>query len=388
MVVFLIAVAKGKTTKTSREFSGNLKRIFEKEKVEPKKVNPIELSTLNSLISSSLDGLLKINDDLIKDDNEIEMFLKALEKKIKELDPNATLSVAIKGKQESVENAISVFSWDENKFPKNQKTIEEILNKIREKFNATRQNLKVKQDEFNLESEQLKQKKRVNDEALTLMKKDYRDLVNACKQKMITTEYLSTVLCFVPKAQNDLFLKNYTHLAGGLVLPYSAERLDLGEDDKIYLYRVVVMTHVKDDFRNQCLSSFRVQCRNYDEEEINRKPAEVHEIQAMEQKLRTKKQNLIRNAISGFSEVFSALLHLKYLRLYVEASLKYGNNDYFSSVIFVPLNKEQKAVKVLINAFNDTSDKEWYGTKEDLKESEDFYPFILIKLGCPSTITG
>ena len=40
----------------------------------------------------------------------------------------------------------------------------------------------------------------------------------------------------------------------------------------------------------------------------------------------------------------------------------------------------------MIKVFNDTEDQGWYGTKEELKESEDFYPFILIKLGVPSTI--
>ena len=85
-------------------------------------------------------------------------------------------------------------------------------------------------------------------------------------------------------------------------------------------------------------------------------------------------------------EVYSALLHLKFLRLYVEASLKYGSSDYYACTLFIPLAKEQKAVRALINAFHDTSDKDWYGTKEDLKEPEDFYPFILIKLGCPSSL--
>ena len=40
----------------------------------------------------------------------------------------------------------------------------------------------------------------------------------------------------------------------------------------------------------------------------------------------------------------------------------------------------------MIKTFNDTNDEGWYGTKEELKESEDFYPFILIKLGVPSNI--
>jgi hypothetical protein len=40
----------------------------------------------------------------------------------------------------------------------------------------------------------------------------------------------------------------------------------------------------------------------------------------------------------------------------------------------------------MIKSFSDTSDSGWYGTKEELKEAEDFYPFILIKLAVPSFI--
>lgn len=31
-------------------------------------------------------------------------------------------------------------------------------------------------------------------------------------------------------------------------------------------------------------------------------------------------------------------------------------------------------------------DQGWYGTKEELKDSEDFFPFILLKLTVPSTL--
>ena len=59
---------------------------------------------------------------------------------------------------------------------------------------------------------------------------------------------------------------------------------------------------------------------------------------------------------------------------------------FYSCVIFTPHGKEQKAVSTMIKVFNDTEDQGWYGTKEELKETEDFYPFILIKLGVPSAI--
>ena len=221
-----------------------------------------------------MDSLLKVNDDLIKDDAEIEGFLKSLEKKIAELDEKPALYIQVNNNSQKINDGIQIFEWDENRFPRNQKTIEEILVKINEKFNATRQNLKVKTDEFNLERDKLKAMEKANNEALTLMKYDYREIVKKTKDKIVTTDFMSTVLCFVPNNIKENFLKNYMKLAGGMVLPLSALQLDKGEDEKTSLYRVVVMTHAKDDFRNQCSGILRIQCRDYDEEEIRKKEKE------------------------------------------------------------------------------------------------------------------
>ena len=40
----------------------------------------------------------------------------------------------------------------------------------------------------------------------------------------------------------------------------------------------------------------------------------------------------------------------------------------------------------MIKTFNDNTEQNWYGTKEELKDTEDFFPFILIKLGAPTFI--
>lgn len=386
MVVLFFSVGKGTLTYSTRDFADYLKKGV-LSGVEGKKVVPLELSIMKDLITDNLDGLLKTNDELISFDLEIEAFLKNLEKRILELDPKQQLEVNFKGSKYKIEDGIAQFSWDEGRYPKNQKTIDEILNKIKEKYNATRMNLKTKQDEYNNENEKLKQKMKSDSDAFSLMKVDYRDIVQKSRDKMIKTDYLSTVLCFVPDGQKENFLKKYMTFADGMVLPLSAERIDLNEDPKVSLYRVVVMDHMKEQFKSQCHSTLRIQCRDYDEEEIKRKPKEAKEIEVLKRSLKEKVTTLIRNSTAGYSEVYYALLHLKFLRLFVEASLKYGTTaDYYSCVVFCPHGKEQKVVSTMIKIFNDTSDQGWYGTKEELKESEDFYPFILIKLGVPTTI--
>lgn len=154
---------------------------------------------MKDLVTNSLDTLLQINDDLLNHDSEIEGFLRNLEKAIYDLDAKAEIQVNVKGQSLKIEDGISQFSWDESRYPKNQKKIEDILAKINEKFTGTRNNLKLKQDEFNAEKEKLNLKKKSHGEALGLMKTDYRVIVEKSRHNIITTDYLRTVLCFVPK---------------------------------------------------------------------------------------------------------------------------------------------------------------------------------------------
>lgn len=386
MVVIFFTVNKGTMTFDSRQFADYLKtKVL--ANVDQKKVKDIDLSTtMKQLVTDNLDTLFKTNDDLMRDEVEIESFLKALEKQIMDLSPKHELHINMKSYSLSINEAISEFTWDDNKYPKNNKTIADIMNKINEKYSETRKTIKAKTDDYNNSVNDLKAKEKGKNEALTLMKQDYRDLVNKSKNEMKITDYLCTMLCFVPTGSEKYFLEHYYKLVDGFVVPYSALRIDRGEDEKMELFRVIVMKNVKDDFKNQCQGQLRVACREYDEEELSKKPAEEREIEVLQNQIKDKKANLIRIASSGYSEVYYALLHLKYLRLYVESCLKYTTGDYYSVVVFVSKEKEQRLVSAMIKTFNDTKEQGWYGTKEELKETEDFYPFILIKLGVPSSI--
>lgn len=74
-----------------------------------------------------------------------------------------------------------------------------------------------------------------------------------------------------------------------------------------------------------------------------------------------------------------------YLRLFTEASLKYGSGDYHCLLIIPEEGKEQKTIMSMLKKETE-GDQGWYGTKEELKDSEDFFPFILLKLTVPSSL--
>jgi len=385
MVIIFFTVNKGTVGEDKPNFAKHLKDNV-LAGIDQLTVREINLNNImRELVNDNLDTLFKINDDLIRDEQEIEAFLKSLEKQLSDLTTNP-LQIKFRGALLDPKKAITEFQWDEGKYPNRSKTIADIMHKINEKYTETRKTIKSKTDDYNNSVNELKLKKKSQYEALSLMKQDYRDLVSKSKMEMKTTDYLCTMLCFVPTGNEKTFEAKYMSLADGYVVPYSALRIDRGEDEKMQLYRVIVMKHKKDDFRNQCQGQLRITCKEYNEEELLSKPVEEKEIEKLNNESVQKKHDLERHAESGYSEVFYALLHLKYLRLYVESCLKYTSGDYYSVMVYVPRDKEHKLVSIMIKTFNDTKEQGWYGTKEELKETEDFYPFILIKISVPSSI--
>ena len=385
MVIIFFTVNKGTIGEDKRNFAKHLKDNV-LGGIDGLTVKEINLNNImKELVNDNLDTLFKINDDLIRDEQEIESFLKSLEKQLSDLTSNP-LQIKFRGSLLEPKKAITEFQWDEGKYPNRSKTIADIMHKINEKYTETRKTIKAKTDDYNNSINDLKLKKKSQNEALSLMKQDYRDLVSKSKNEMKTTDYLCTMLCFVPTGSEKTFKSKYMTLADGMVVPYSALRIDRGEDEKMQLYRVIVMKHKKDDFRTQCQGQLRITCREYNEEELLNKPVEEKEIEKLANESTQKKHDLERHAESGYSEVFYALLHLKYLRLYVESCLKYTSGDYYSVLVYTPREKEQKLISTMIKTFNDTKEQGWYGTKEELKETEDFYPFILIKISVPTSI--
>ena len=114
---------------------------------------------MKELVNDNLDTLFKLNDDLIKDEQEIESFLKSLEKQLSSLNSNP-LQIKFRGTLLEPKKAITEFTWDEGKYPNRSKTISDIMHKINEKYAETRKTIKAKTDDYNNSLNELKAKKK------------------------------------------------------------------------------------------------------------------------------------------------------------------------------------------------------------------------------------
>lgn len=288
MVVLFFATGKNKNSNYSnKEYCEHIKKGVLKE--DANKCNSVELNVMKDLKLSSLDNLLKVSDEISKVQFEIEGFLKALEKKLSDLHPEYKLSVNIKNKPHKIKEGIMSFAWDEQKYPKGQKSIENVLERILDKLNTTKGNLKSKNDDYIGEVEKLKQKQKSDNEARSFMKKDYRDILKNKTDLMVKSVYLTSLLVFVPISSVDLFKQKYESLVNECVVPLSGLQLCNSEDDRVRLFRVVLMSHLKDTYINELRKVIKANSKEYDENEISMLPTLMMEQKTLEANIEDKK---------------------------------------------------------------------------------------------------
>lgn len=291
MVVLYFGIGKNSnSTYNAKDYSDFMKRGILKD--DANKCIPIEISKLKELQLTSLDNLLKISDEIGKVQHDIESFLKSLEKKLHDLHPETPLMVNIRNKPMKIKEGLINFTWDDQKFPISQKSIESVLERIIDRVNKTRENLKSKSDDYTAENEKLKLNLKAENEAKIYMKKDYRLFVKTKQKEMIKSDYLTTLLVFVPISNLELFNQKYEYILESTVVPGSALQLCNNDDEKVRLFRVVIMKHKKEDYTNELRRVLKCNSKEYDESEISSMASTMLEQKVIEASLEEKKVSI------------------------------------------------------------------------------------------------
>lgn len=291
MVVLFFATSSNNLTNIStKDYAEQIKKGVLRD--DANKCIGIELLTMKDLQLSNLDAMLKTSDELLKCQNEFEGFLKNLEKKLGELQSNYSLTVNLKNKPHKVKEAVVAFSWDDQKYPRKGKTVDNIISKLTDKLTTTRNNFKTKSDEYYEEVENLKQKQKSDVEARTYMKKDYREILKNKTDLMIKSDYLTSLLVFVPTSMIDTFREKYQELVDDCVIPNSGQQMCNNEDEKTTLWRVVLMKHKLEKYVNELRRVIKANCKEYDEKEISILPTLLMEQNNLEASIAQKKVSL------------------------------------------------------------------------------------------------
>lgn len=72
---------------------------------------------------------------------------------------------------------------------------------------------------------------------------------------------------------------------------------------------------------------------------------------------------------------------MKRLRYVVDIAMRFGIHEKVASILVKPAEgKEKRVLQDLVSVFVEPNQKGLYGTKEELEEPEDFFPFVYIPI--------
>lgn len=98
----------------------------------------------------------------------------------------------------------------------------------------------------------------------------------------------------------------------------------------------------------------------------------------LENKLAAQNKAVSDICLAYFSETFELYVHAKILRLIVETNMRFGSDSTVIYMIETQSGKEKNVLSLLVDIFGDKDSEGLYGTKDEIDDGEDFFPFIYI----------
>lgn len=339
----------------------------------------------------TLDQLVNLNDALVKVDHHLETIIRKIQKQAEEISPDMKLKVETNEGKAEIPDFIESFQWDDTKYPRSR-ALKDIAANISEKMNSIDSDMKKSIDEYNNLKNQLSQYKKKEDG--NFMARDPGDIVygKIAKSNFIhDSKFMKNVLIIVPKNKIEHFQKTYESVGEGVV-PRSARQLhqkdpaqgdrEIPTEDKDgnNLFRVVVMENSADTFVLKCKqkTGFSAKLFSYDEEGYLK---DIEEAKSLESKLNKLTTKLEKRCYFSYSELYISSIHLKVMRSYIDGVLRFGIPPRFLlTVIHCKHGNEKKLLKNLTDLFADPKMKGMYGTKEEIGDTEDFFPFVYVPI--------
>ncbi|MGH0134835.1 UNVERIFIED_CONTAM: hypothetical protein FKN15_011621 [Acipenser sinensis] len=233
------------------------------------------------------------------------------------------------------------FQWDMAKYPIQQSlhTLSEVMSKQISQIDTDLKARSVAYSNIKANLQSLERKAMGN-----LLTRTLTDAVNK-NDFVLDSEYLTTLLVVVPKANYVTWQKTYESLSD-LVVPRSTKKIM--EDSEGGLFTVTLFKKAVDEFKAKARENkFAVREFNFNEKELQSEKEEMTRLAA------DKKQQygpLLRWLKVNFSEAFIAWIHVKALRVFVESVLRYGLPVNFQALLLQPNKKSMKRLRDVLNA--------------------------------------
>jgi V-type H+-transporting ATPase subunit C len=289
----------------------------------------------------TLDQLVGLSEELTKLDVSAEQVTRKLVQYFGEiLEQKEKLQENLIIGNRDMHSYLTKFQWESSKYPLKQslKVLSEIIGK---QITQIDNDFKTKAAHYN----NLKNTIATIDRKSTgsLVTKDISDLVKA-EDFVQDSEYLQTVVVVVPKLQVKEWEAKYSTFAD-MVVPGSAKRIT-GDNDFV-LYTVTLFKKVLDEYRTNCRDN-KIIVRDFVYNEENLKTGK-NERDKMVQEKQKQYAQIIRWLKVNFGEIFSAYIHIKALRTFVESVLRYGLPVNFQAVVMEPNKNAIRKLQAELN---------------------------------------
>jgi len=196
------------------------------------------------------------------------------------------------------------------------------------------------------------------------------------------SEYLRTLLvCVLRLLINDWYAK-YESLCA-MIVPRTTELIT--QDQDYALFSVTLFQKTEDTFKHKCRENkFTVRDFTFDEKALATEREKIRELETERQKLYA---NLVRWLKINFGEIFSASIHIKALRVFVESVLRFGLPVNFVAIVIHPTRKSTKRLRDVLSqlfGYLDQSNNSRPDEQMDIpgvfSSQQEFYPYVYFKL--------
>jgi len=291
---------------------------------------------------------------------------------------------------------VTQFRWDMAKYPIKQslKNLSEIISK---QVSQIEGDLKSKANAYNSLKSSLQsiEKKQTG----SLVTRNLADLVKSvhfkdagggtnskcCRKEhfVLDSEYLVTLLVVVPLVELNNWNNKYEKQLTDMIVPRSSQLIY--QDNDHALVSVTLFQKVVEEFKVKARENkFLVRDFVYDEEQLKSGKNELT-------KLHTDKKKqfgpLVRWLKVNFGESFTAWIHVKALRVFVESVLRFGLPVNFQGMVILP---QKKTIKKLRETLNDLyfhlDSAGGYAGADDLPAGlggfggGEYYPYVYYKM--------
>jgi len=343
---------------------------------------PITLEK-ESFNMGNLDFLWFMENQLSKLDTQIESNLKKIEKQVDEMDKTHR-GFQIDTREEGrrpIETYIYNFKWDDTKYPRTN--LNEVYKNMTHRVLLIEAEFRNKTQAFNDKRNALSQLNKK--EGSNFVTKDLAEILKkpvVNDKDFVYSDYLATGVVVVPKFNLQAFQAEGENVSEYIV-PGTIKQFRIDDDDSFSLWRIIYFKSAHEEIANELKNKFKSTLREftYDPNESQRREAKRNVLKSETEQLT---KSVLELCDRYYSDLFSAYVHLKVLRLLIDSVLRYGIKERIFTCIIKPYEgKEKKVHAGLTKIFADPNQAGMYGAKEEIDDSEDFYPYAFVQINAP-----